>query len=120
MNVTVTYNAIAFVKQFDDAVGSTRQSIARGINTPDILTIKHSTFTDSGTKVGVTRHMVRFDQVNVDGEDTLFKNDVYLVLDISDKASTAQIAALLATFRAAVANVTAGDDILAAIQNGER
>lgn len=120
MDSNVTYNSIVFAKSYDDATGSVRQSTARAINTPDVLTIKHMEFTDSSTKAAMTRHTIRLDSLQIDSESVIFKNDAYLVIDICSKATTVQVNALIATIRAAIANTTAGSDILAAVLNNER
>jgi hypothetical protein len=120
MDATVTYNSIAFVQSFIDSDSSRRQSSARGVNTPDVLSIRHQDSIDSSNKVAMRRHVVRIDSHQVDSvTGALFKSSAYTVLEISSLATSAQVTALLATYRAMVANVTAGSDVLAAVVNNE-
>jgi len=119
MDNNVTYNAIPFSKSFDDATGSRRQSNARGISTPDIMTVKHMDFVDNEYKTASRRHTIRFDQVSVDALGAPFKNTMYLVTDVSNKSTTALVNALVATVRASIANTTAGTDVIAAVLNNE-
>jgi len=119
MDSNVTYNAVLLAKSYDDATGSRRQSSARGVTTPDILTVKHMDIIDNEYKTPARRHTIRLDAVQVDAGGLLYKSNAYLVLDISSKATTAQVTVLVATFRAAIANVTAGSDIVAGVLNNE-
>lgn len=119
MDSTLTYNTVAFSKSYDNEMGSKRQSNARGISTPDVLSVKHMDIVDNETKVAGRRHTVRFDQYQLDSESAPYKNDVYLVVDVSSKATTAEINLLIADLRSAIANTTAGQDILAGVLNNE-
>jgi len=119
MDPNVTYNSVVFSKSYDNETGSVRQSLARGINTPDKLSIKHMDIIDSETKTASRRHTIRIDAYNQDAASATFKSDAYLVIDVSAKASTAQVNLLIATIRAAIANTTAGSDVLAAVLNNE-
>lgn len=119
MNADQTHNSISFVKLFDSEEGSRRQSSARGVNTPDILNIKHMDTIDNAMKTAARRHTVRIDKLYVDASGLPFKDSIYVVQDISVKSDSAKAAALLADFRAVVANVTAGTNVLAAVQNNE-
>lgn len=104
MNADQTYNSIVFKKSYDNKDESVRQSIIRGMNTPDILTIKSQNYTDSKTKISGRRHVVRLDRTDMNGGATAQTNAaVYVVLqvpsDYPDEMST-----LLTTFRALVAS----------------
>jgi len=119
MDQNVTYNSVVLSKSFDDATGSRRQSNARGVSTPDVFTVKHMDIIDNETKTPARRHTIRLDCYQVDTAGILFKSDAYLVLDISSKATTAQVTTLVATIRAAIANTTAGSDVVAGTLNNE-
>lgn len=119
MDTNITYNSIVFTKSYDNETGSRRQSNARSVSTPDVFSIKHMDTVDSETKTPNRRHTLRFDQYNVDADGVVFKNDAYLVIDVSAKSSTAQVNSLVATVRAAIAETTAGKDMIAGAVNNE-
>jgi len=119
MNADQTHNTIVFTKSYDNETGSRRQSNARGVSTPDVLTVKHMDVMDSETKTAAKRHSVRVDKYYADADGILYKNSVYVNQDISAKSTSAQAADLIADLRAIVANTTAGTNVMAAVQNNE-
>jgi hypothetical protein len=118
MDQDLTFNSIVFKKLFDENGRSVRQSIARGVNTPDILTIQHQNYVDSVTKVPGRRHAVRFDQHHVDGEGKKYIISSYHIFQIPELASTEQIAA---SYNTSFGGFTSGggDFLLESVVNDE-
>lgn len=107
MNADLTINTIVFAKSFDERDGSERQSTARGINTPDIMTIKRQDATDSEYKVETKRFLMRFDRVDVDAvTGQKYSTSAYLVIVVPALATQAQVDNVVATARAAIASTT--------------
>jgi hypothetical protein len=117
MNADLTFNSIVFEKSFDEKDGSERRSSARGINIPDILSIKSQDYVDSETKVPGRRFTGRVDRVNVDSvTGQRYVVSFYFVCAIPQLAVTGDLTALNATFKAAVADA----NFIADIQNNEK
>lgn len=104
MNADLTFNTIVFKKSWDKEDESLRQSTTRGINTPDKLTIKSQSYTDSSTKVPGTRFTGRVDRVDIDANLTEITTSAYFVIAVPKTASQAQVDNVVATFKAAVAD----------------
>lgn len=104
MNADLTFNTIVFKKSFDEKDGSERQSIARGINTPDKLIIKSQDYVDSATKVAGRRFTGRVDRVDLDPNGVLINTSMYFVVAVPETATQAQLDNVVATFKAAVAD----------------
>lgn len=115
MNADLTFNTIVFKKQFDIANGSTRQSIARGVNTPDQLVIQGQDYTDSATKVTGKRYTGRVDRWDIDANLNKIKTSMYFVIAIPSTAAQASIDNVVATFKAAVADA----NLIVNVTNGE-
>lgn len=115
MNADLTFNSVVFKKSFDKEDGSSRRSTARGINTPDVMTIKRQAYTDSETKISGTRYLVRFDRYDVDGAEQLYNSSAYLVIAVPSTENSTDLATLVATFKAAVADT----DLITNVLNGE-
>jgi hypothetical protein len=117
MTADKTINSIVFVKRFDEKNLSERSSIARGTNTPDVMTVQGQEYVDSKTKVKGNRFKLGFDRVNVDSvSGQRYVSSFYLVLAVPELMVSADTTALLATFRAAVAE----SGLLEAVLNGEK
>jgi len=117
MNADLTFNSIVFEKSFDEKDGSERRSTARGINLPDILTIKSQDYTDSETKVPGRRYTGRVDRINVDATSGQFYTvSAYFVVAVPQLAVSGDMTAIVATFKAAVANA----DLIADVLNNEK
>lgn len=104
MNADLTFNTIVFKKSFDLKGESERQSIARGINTPDKLIVKGQEYTDSATKVVGRRYTGRVDRYDIDANLVKIVTSAYFVLAIPSTASQAQVDNVVATFKALVAD----------------
>lgn len=117
MDANLTINTIAFNKSFDTQEGSERRSSARGINLPDILSIKRQGSVDSKTKQNTTRYVARFDRWNETSEGVRYNTALYLVVAVPEAATQDDVDTIVATFRAFVASET--PDYLAAVLNSE-
>lgn len=107
MNADLTFNTIVFKKTADDFTrGSERQSIARGVNTPDMLSIKSQDYVDQTSKVPGRRHTFRVDRYDVDSNLTVIDSSLSGTIAIPSTATQAQIDNLIATFKAVVADAT--------------
>jgi len=62
MNATLTLNTLTFTQGPSTESGSIRREISRGVNLPEILTIKHQDYVDSKSKIPGTRSVVRLDR----------------------------------------------------------
>lgn len=115
MNDSLTFNSIAHTKQYDIVGKGVRQSTARGINTPDVLTTQNQAYVDSATKVPGKRFTSRVDRHNVDANGTAYVVSFYVVAAIPSLATSTDVSTALATFKAAVADA----DHIAQMLNGE-
>jgi len=118
MDHDITLNSIAFKLTFNERAGSERQSTTRGVNTPDLMVIKHQDARDNTYKVDTKRHLLRIDRVDQDSEGLAYATSAYLVVVVPEKATTAQVDDVIATMRAAVASTT--PDYLEQLLNNER
>lgn len=112
MDADQTYNSVVFKKTFDLKDESQRQSIARGINTPDIMTIKSQDYVDTVTKVPGRRFNCRIDRDVIDANGTKIKTFGQFTFGIPQTALQADVDVLVATFRAVVADADHIEDIL--------
>jgi hypothetical protein len=62
MNANLTISALTFTQTKSGDAGSERREVSRGVNLPEILTIKHSEYVDSATKLRGIRTLVRIDR----------------------------------------------------------
>lgn len=115
MTADLTFNTIVFKKLFDEKGGSTRQSIARGVNTPDNLLIKGQDYIDSTTKVAGKRYTGRIDRTDLDANNQKIVTSMYFVLAIPSTATQAQVDNVVATFKAVVADAS----FIVNVENGE-
>lgn len=114
MNADLTFNTIVFAKQWDDPdKGSQRQSIARGINTPDKLIIKGQDYVDSVTKVAGRRFTGRVDRVDIDANLQSITTSAYFVVAVPKTATQAQLDNVIASFKAVVADANFVANVLA-------
>lgn len=117
MTADKTINSIVFVKRFDEKSLSERSSIARGPNTPDVMTVQSQAYVDSKTKVPGIRYKLGFDRVNVESASgQSYTCSFYTVLAVPSLMVSADTTALLATFRAAIAEA----GLLESVLNGEK
>jgi hypothetical protein len=112
MDADQTYNSIVFAKSYDQVDLSLRQSTARGINIPDSLTIKSQDYVDSKTKVSGRRHTTIIGSSEVDVNGVVVTPSVSFTMNIPSTATSTRITALLATFRAYIADADTLEDTL--------
>lgn len=117
MDANPVINTITFTKTFDEKDGSERRSSARGVNTPDLMVIKHQNYVDSQTKVPGIRHVVRIDRVSQTTEGKKYNTSCYAVLMVPEVASQTDIDTVVTTFRAAIASTN--PNIIAGVLNSE-
>jgi len=115
MNASLTFNSIVHDKSFDEKGLGVRQSTARGINIPDVLTVRNQGYVDSATKIAGQRYTARVDRHNVDANGTPYVTSFYVVAAIPVLATSTDVSTSLATFKAAVADA----DFLADVLNSE-
>jgi hypothetical protein len=106
MNADLTFNTIVFKKSFDEKDGSERQSVTRGINTPDKLIIKSQDYVDSATKVAGRRYTGRVDRTDIDANLTAITTSCYFVFAVPSTALQAAVDNVVATFKAVLADST--------------
>jgi hypothetical protein len=116
MNADLTFNSVVFKKSYDSKDESVRQSSARGLNTPDVLSIKSQDYTDQATKVAGRRHTISVDYHQIDAELRPIVGRAYVVLAIPETIADANVATFIATFKAAVADA----DLFTAVLNNEK
>lgn len=114
MNADLTFNSVVFKKAWDDPdKGSLRQSITRGINTPDKLIIKSQSYVDSATEVAGQRFTGRVDRVDIDANTQEIVSSAYFVIAVPKTVTQAQLDVVVATFKAVVADANFVVDVLA-------
>jgi hypothetical protein len=63
MDNDLTISTLAFTLAFSDKdAGSERREVSRGVNLPEVMTIKSQTSVDSATKLPTRRTVLRFDR----------------------------------------------------------
>lgn len=113
MNADLTFNTIVFAKNYDLKEESKRSSVARSVNTPDVLWIRSQDYVDSKTKVPGQRFTGRIDRVDIDANLTEITTSAYFVIAVPKTATQAQVDNVVATFKAAVADASLISNILA-------
>lgn len=115
MNANLTFNSIVFNKTFDENGLGNRQSTTRGLNTPDVLTVRSQDYVDSATKLPGSRFTARIDASEIVGSNTVVTS-AYFVIAVPGVATQARIDSVVATLKAAVADAT----FIPAILNNEK
>lgn len=118
MDSNITINSIPFRKSYDSQDLGVRRGTTRGINNPDIMTIKRQDTNEGPSKEATQRFSVRFDRHTFD--EATGKTSVPFVQNIIGvpiSAASSDIEALIATNRAFWASVT--PDYIAQVTNGE-
>lgn len=116
MDANLTFNTIAFNKSFDVKDESKRVSSARGVNTPDELTIRTQEYVDSATQVAGRRFTARVDRVALDANSQKYITSAYFVLAIPGISTSTDINNVVATFKAIVADA----DFITEVLNSEK
>jgi hypothetical protein len=115
MNADLTFNTIVFKKQYDSEGKSQRQSIARGVNTPDRLIVQSQSYVDSKTKVPGVRYTGRVDRIDIDANLQEITTSMYFVVAVPKTTAQASLDNVVATFKAIVADANFAANVL----NGE-
>jgi hypothetical protein len=117
MNASLTFNSVVFEPALlpSGQTGSFRQSSARGVTTPDTLSIAAQNYTDSKYKQPGVRRLARIGGVYKDANGSSHEIAFQVLGQIPNIASATDVATVLATFKAAVANA----DFLADVLNNE-
>jgi hypothetical protein len=116
MNADLTFNTIVFKKSFDEKEGSERRSTTRGINTPDVLSIKSQDAINSATKVPERRYTARVDRVTIDANLQSITTSCYFVFVVPATAQAADITDVTTSFKAVVADA----NFMANVLNNEK
>jgi hypothetical protein len=116
MNADLTFNTIVFKKSFDEKDGSERRSTARGINTPDVMTIKSQDFVDSATKLPGRRYTARVDRTTIDANLQSITTSCYFVFVVPATAVAGDVTDVTTTFKALVADA----NFMANVLNNEK
>lgn len=106
-----TYNSIAFEMAGFETAKSTRKSVARGINTPDVLIIQHQDARDSVTDLATKRTNIRYEYWKTHTSTGKRYRVVRAVTsEVPELAETADLTAANVTFRAMVADADLIED----------
>jgi len=62
MNASLTLNTLTFGQTKNGDAGSERRDVSRGVNLPEILSIRHSEYVDTGTKVPGVRSNIKIER----------------------------------------------------------
>lgn len=112
MNADQTYNSVVFKKSYDSPDTSLRQSIARGINEPDQLTIRNQNYIDSKNKIPGKRYNVRVGRFDLDANNVAVETVFAVTIQIPSSALQADVDVVLATFKALVADASFLSNVL--------
>jgi len=116
MNADLTFNTIVFKKSFDSEDGSERRSTTRGINTPDVMSIKRQDAVQAKSKEPMKRYLVRVDRSDLNAvTGVTYVTSAYAVVEVPQSATSAQVTDVVTTFKAAVADA----NLIANILNSE-
>lgn len=82
MNNDLTISTLAFTLAFNGKDGSERREISRGVNLPEVMSVKHQNYTDSATKLPGTRSVLRFDRYVELSSGVIAPVSAYLVVTV--------------------------------------
>jgi hypothetical protein len=118
MTRDLVLNSIGFNYTFDEKGKSVRQSISRGINKPDTMTVQNQDYVDSATKLPGRRYLIRFDRVNINATTgERYVTSAYVVYQIPLAADGSDSSAVVATLKACIDETTEG--LVAHVLNSE-
>jgi len=124
MNNDLTISTLAFKLQASDIVdGSVRREVSRGVNLPEVMTIKSAKYVDSATKLPGKRTVLRFDRYVAATDGQPIPVSAYLVVTVPSDATVtssdvlAVIARINGVIDATSPNLDLGDEIFI---NGEQ
>lgn len=82
MDNNLTISTLTFTQKYSDKGGSERVENSRGVNLPEVMSIKHSPYVDSKTKVPGRRSVLRFDRHVELSTGTVAPVSAYLVVAV--------------------------------------
>lgn len=124
MNNNLTISTLSFNMRHNDATeGSERREVSRGVNLPEVMTIKSQDYIDSKTKVPGRRTVLRFDRYVAGSDGQPIPVSAYLVVSTPKDAAitSADVLAVIARINGVIdttsPNLDLGDEIFV---NGEQ
>lgn len=99
MNANLTINSLSFNQQYSDKdAGSSRLEISRGVNLPEILTIRHRQIVDQKSKLPARQTVVKLERHEDSGAgDVLAGLEIHTVITVPQHTavSTADVQAVV-------------------------
>lgn len=109
MTDALTLSTLTFNLSYSDKTGSERREVSRGVNLPEVLSIKHAPYTDTATKLPGTRSLVRLDRHVAITDGRIVPVSAYLVVAVPNDALITSADVLAAVER--IAQVIQEDDL---------
>lgn len=110
MDANLTINSLSFVTQWNDRdAGSSRRETSRGVNLPEILSVRNSSYVDSTTKISGRRTVVRLDRHLSDGAGGITTGlEAHMVVSVPGKpeVTTADVQAVVTRLITLLAGTT--------------
>lgn len=90
MNANLTISGLAFNQSYSDRTGSERREVSRGVNLPEIMSVRHMDIVDSKTKKSMKQSSLRVDRhvLSADGITIVAPRAVLTVTVPKDTAVT--------------------------------
>lgn len=101
MNAALVLSSLTFNQSFSDKTGSERREVSRGVNLPEVLSVKHQGYVDSATKMPGTRSVVRLDRHVAITDGRIVPVSAYLVVTVPNDAAITSADVLAAVERIA-------------------
>jgi hypothetical protein len=108
MNAALTLSTLTFNLAYSDKSGSERREVSRGVNLPEVLTIKHQPYVDAATKLPGVRSVVREDYHVAISDGRIVPVSAYLVVAVPNDALVTSAHVLAAVER--IAQIIQEDD----------
>jgi hypothetical protein len=80
MDNNLTISTLSFALSFTGKDGSERREVSRGVNLPEVMSVKHQPYVDSKTKVPGVRSVLRFDRYHELSSGIIAPVSAYLVV----------------------------------------
>jgi len=119
MNADLTISTLSFKQTSapDKVNGSERREISRGVNLPEVMSIKSQPYVDSATKVAGKRTVLRFDRYVAGTDGRPIAVSAYLVVAVPEDTaiSSSDVLAVIARINGVIdstsPNLDLGDEI---------
>lgn len=99
MDANLTINSLSFVSKYNEKdAGSERREISRGVNLPEILTVKNRDIVISKTKQPARQTTVRLDRLVADANSNIVEGlavTVGMIVPTTSAVTTADVQACL-------------------------